>query len=257
MVTATQVNELRKMTGAGMMECKNALVETNGDMEEAIDVLRKKGAAKAAKKADRETSEGTVFVKIKGKKGAIVAIGCETDFVAKNEKFQEFGKKFVEKVFENGEEKTKIEAEEKLKDLIGTIGENMKIIDVREIEAETIGSYTHTNGKIGVLVGLKGGNEHVATDIAMHAAAMNPIFLSPEDVSDDLVKREKGIWIEQLKAEGKPEKIIENIMKGKENKFRGESSLKTQPFVKDPSQTVEAYASSAGAEITTFVRIAI
>lgn len=257
MITAAQVNELRKMTGSGMMDCKKALTEANGNMEEAVTVLRKKGAAKAASKAERETAEGAAFISISEGEGSVVLLGCETDFVAKNEKFQALGKELAENVLSTGADSVKSDGEAKVTELAGVIGENMKLVGAELIEAPVVGSYVHSNGKIGVLVGLSAGNEEVASDIAMHAAAMNPQVLSPEDISDELVEKEKEIWVDQLKSEGKPENIIENIMKGKEKKFRGEASLISQPFVKDPSKTIEQYAKENGAEVSGFVRLAV
>lgn len=256
-ITAAQVNELRQMTGAGMMECKTALTEANGDMDEAVTVLRKRGTAKAAKKADRETPEGMAFIEKISGKASLVLLGCETDFVARNDKFQEFGKELAKKALQAGAEATQAEGDEKILELVGVIGENMKVRGVRVIDAPVIGSYIHSNGKIGVLVGLSGANEVVAADIAMHAAAMNPLVLSPANVTDELVAKEKEIWAEQLKNEGKPENIIANIMMGKEKKFREESALIAQPFVKNPSQTVAAYAKEHGAEVVAFARLAI
>lgn len=256
MITAAQVNELRKMTGAGMMDCKKALTESNGDMDEAVTILRKKGAAKAASKSDRETSEGFVFAAKEGNKAALVAIGCETDFVAKNDKFQEFGNAILKLALENADN-ARQEAESKLPELIGTIGENMKILGVESMDAPTTGMYVHSNNKIGVLVGLDGGTEEVAADIAMHAAAMNPQVLNPSDVDESLVEKEKEIWTEQLKKEGKPENIMANIMMGKEKKFRAEVSLTSQAFVKDPNSTVEQYAKNNSATVTQFVRLSI
>ena len=256
-ITASQVNELRQMTGAGMMACKKALEEANGDLDWAVDVLRKSWAAKAAKKAWRETSEGAVFTKVEKWKASIVLLWCETDFVARNDKFQEFGKNLAEKAFANGAEITKTEGESEVTNMIAVIGENLKLLDIKEIEAEIVWSYVHSNQKIGVLIGLKWGSAEVAKDIAMHAAAMNPKFLSPSDVSDKLVSKEKEIWEDQLRAAGKPENILEWIMKGKEKKFRGENALTGQSFVKDPSKTVGDFAKDNWAEVVSFVRLSV
>jgi elongation factor Ts len=255
MITAAQVNELRKMTGSGMMDCKKALTEANGNMEEAVIVLRKKGAAKAASKSERSTSEGSVFIELSENKGSMVLIGCETDFVANNDAFQKLGNTLAKEVLTSGLNKENAEAE--ITKVAGVIGENMKLLELDSIESEVIGSYIHSNKKIGVMVALKGGTKAIAEDIAMHAAAMNPQVLSPSDVSSKLVDQEKEIWVDQLKAEGKPEKIMENIMKGKEKKFRSESALIAQSFVKDPSKTVEQYAKESGAEVIQFLRFAI
>ena len=256
-ITAAQVNELRTMTGAGMMECKKALTEANGNMEEAVVVLRKRGAAKAASKSDRETKEGAAFIETKGNKSALVLLGCETDFVARNESFRSFGKELAEQALTSGAAAAKEAGQVKVTELAGIIGENLKLIDVVAMEAANVGTYIHSNGKIGVLVGLTGANAEVSNDIAMHIAAVNPKVFSPTEISDELIAKEKDIWIDQLKAEGKPEKIIENILAGKEKKFREESALIAQAFVKDPSKTVAQYAKDNGAEITGFYRLAI
>jgi len=256
-ITAAQVNELRKMTGAGMMDCKKALIEANGDIDEAVTVLRKTGATKAAKKSDRETVEGATFAKSEGGKAVLVAIGCETDFVARNDKFQSLGQEILDLAFTKGPEVANTEGAEKVTAQAGVIGENIKLVGVSAIEGDITGAYVHSNGKIGVIVALKGGSEEVASDIAMHAAAMNPLVLNPSDISEELVEKEKEIWIDQLKQEGKPENIIENILKGKEKKFREEGALTAQSFVKDPSQTIAQYAKSKGAEVLAFNRIAV
>ncbi len=256
-ITASQVNELRQMTGAGMMACKKALEESNGDLDGAVDVLRKSGAAKAAKKAGRETSEWAVFTKVEWGKASIVLLWCETDFVARNDKFQEFGTKLAEQAFAEGANTAKTAGEAEVTNMIAVIGENLKLLDVQEVEAETVGVYVHSNQKIWVLIGLKWGTEEVAKDIAMHAAAMNPEFLHPSDVSDKLVAKEKEIWEAQLKEAGKPENIIGGIMKGKERKFRGENALTGQSFVKDPSKTVGDFAKDNWAEVVSFVRLSV
>jgi elongation factor Ts len=239
-----------------MMDCKKALEEANGNQEEAITILRKKGVSKAAKKSDRETSEGMVFLAEKPGVKALFALGCETDFVSRNEQFQAFGKKYAEMALENDTE-SKEDAIKNLPDLIGVIGENMSVIGCSAFKEGTLGSYVHSNGKIGVLVSLHNGNEECANDIAMHIAALNPQFLSPAEVCEDTLKKEKEIWIDQLKQEGKPENIIENILKGKEKKFREESALLTQPFVKDSSVTVEEYAKQNGASVQSFIRFSL
>ncbi|PCI25684.1 translation elongation factor Ts [Candidatus Peregrinibacteria bacterium] len=256
MITAALVNELRKKTGSGMMACKKALVETDGNMELAIDVLRKNGAAKASEKSDRETTEGAVFIELSNGKGSICALGCETDFVAINENFIAMGNEMLSKIVENGTDAGKEAIIAALPQHISTIGENITLIGAQQVEGTTIGSYIHSNKKIGVITVLEGGNQEVANDISMHAAAMNPQVLSPDEIDDALVAKEKEIWKEQLLTEGKPEKIIDNIMNGKEKKFRGENALMSQSFVKDPSMTVAEYAKSHGATIKQYIRLA-
>jgi len=252
-ITAIQVKTLREKTGISMMACKKALTETNGDENAAIEILRKKGEVKAAEKAERVTGEGVVVIC-----GSTVAgLHCETDFVARNEDFVSLANKIAEKAEESAPENIKEEMEADVKALIAKLGENMVMGDVRKIEKnnDIIGHYIHMNNKIGVVVALENGTEKQARDVAMHIAAMNPQYASPEEVSDELVSKEKEIWIEQLKAEGKPENIMENILQGKENKFRSENALLGQAFVKDPSQTVKTYLGDA--KIVEFVRVEV
>ncbi len=252
-ITAAQVKELREKTGISMMACKKALTETNGDEAKAIEILRKKGAAKAEEKSDRATGEGIVVIC-----GSTVAgLKCETDFVARNEDFVSLANRIAKKAEEAAPELIKEEMSAEVKALVGKLGENMIMGDVLKItkENDVIGSYIHMNQKIGVVVALENGTEEQARDVAMHIAAMNPKFVSPEEVSDDLVSEEKSIWIEQLKQEGKPENIIENILKGKENKFRSENALLGQAFVKEPSQTVGEYLGDA--KVVEFTRVEV
>ncbi len=253
-ITASQVNSLRQRTGVSMMQCKKALEETGGDEEKAIELLRKKGAAKAAEKADRATKEGVVITKIDGNKAAVVKLLCETDFVAKNEEFKKIANDAVDIALKEGADSAKESAEQPIKDLFTKLGENMSI-EVKVMEGEGIGDYVHSNCKIGTLVSLQSADTDKAKDIAMQVAAMNPAVINPEDISSDLVDKEKEIWADQLKNEGKPEEIIDKIMMGKERKFREESALMKQSFVKDGDKTVEQYLE--GNSVTEFVRMAI
>ena len=253
-ITAAQVNELRQRTGIGMMACKKALEEAGGDEEKAIEILRKKGAAKAAEKSERETKEGVVTVKVDGDKAAIVKLTCETDFVAKNEEFKAIAENAAETALKSGVDAAKTEAEPAMKDLFTKLGENMGI-EVDVIEGEGIGEYVHTNGKVGTIVNLKSKDAEKARDIAMHITAMNPEVIKPEDLPEDVVVKEREIWAEQLKAEGKPEAIMGKIMEGKEKKFREEAALVKQAFVKDGEKTVEQYLEDNSVE--SFVRMAI
>lgn len=254
MITAQQVNSLRQRTGVSMMECKKALEEAGGDEEKAIEVLRKRGAAKAAKKADRETSEGVIVVKSEGSKAAIVKLQCETDFVAKNEEFMAIANAAADKAIAEGAEAAKESQASTLKDLITKLGENMSL-EIKVIEGSGIGDYVHSNSKVGVVVSLKSPDAEKARDVAMHVAAMNPVVISPDEVSEESVSKEKEIWKDQLAQEGKPADIIDKIMLGKEKKFREESALLKQSFVKNGDQTVEEYLS--GNEVTEFVRMSI
>lgn len=253
-ITATQVNELRQRTGISMMACKKALEEAGGDEEKAIDILRKKGAAKAAEKADRATSEGIVVIKAAGDKAVIVKLACETDFVAKNEEFVAIANKAAETALEKGVESAKKEADPAIKALFTKLGENMAI-EVDSIQGEGIGEYLHTNGKVGAIVNLASKDAEKARDIAMHITAMNPEVIRPEDLPEDVVIKEREIWAEQLKNEGKPVEMIDRIMIGKEKKFREESALVKQSFVKDGEKTVEQFLESNS--VTAFVRKAV
>jgi len=256
MITASQVNDLRQMTGAGMMACKNALVEANGDTDLAIEILRKKGESKAVEKSDRETKEGSVFVYIKGNMGVMLGVECETDFVARNEKFQALGNTLAEKALEMEESAFRTWAEGEVKALVATIGENMSLGKILKIEAPVIGSYVHTNKKVASLVGAEGSVE-VANDVAMQATAMNPKVFNPEDIAEEIIAKEREIWTEQLKTEKKPENIIQNILIGKERKFREESALLTQAFVKDSDINVKTYAEKNATKLLSFIRLAI
>ena len=257
MVTATMVNDLRKKTWIWMMACKKALDEAWWDEEKAIEILRKKWASKAMEKSWRETWEWRIFIKSSDEKTAIVKISCETDFVAKNENFTQFADSIVDTALASWEEEAMKKWLAEVSDLIWKIWENIKIENIKIIEAKVSWSYIHSNWKIWVVVSLSWGTEDIAKDIAMHAAAMNPSYTDPSEVSDSLIEKEKDIWTVQLKNEWKPENIISNILIWKEKKFRAESALKTQVFVKDNSKTCEAYAKEAWAEILGFVRVAI
>lgn len=234
-ITLDQIKSLRERTGISISACKEALEEAGGDEEKAIELLRKKGAAKAAKRADRATAHGVVAVAKDGGKGAMIALGCETDFVAKNDDFVAAAQKLAERLLAEGED-TDLEAE--LSELNIQMGEKVEIVNKKVVEAALLGSYIHLNKRIGVLVALSGGEETTGSDVAMHVAAMCPSFISPDQVSDEAVAKEKEIWKEQLAAEGKPQEIMDKIMMGKEKKFREESALVTQPFAKNPEQKV-------------------
>lgn len=253
-ITATEVNELRKRTGVSMMECKKALVEAEGDQEKAISILRKRGAAKAAKKADRDTGEGVIVTKVEGNKASIVKLMCETDFVAKNEEFKAIADAVATMALKEGAQAAVESQQQPLRDLIQKLGENM-MLDAEVIEGEGIGDYVHSNAKVGSVINLKAKDAEKARDIAMHITAMNPLVVTPGEVPDDEVAKEKEIWKDQLAQQGKPAEIIGKIMEGKERKFREEHALLKQSFVKNGDQTVEEYLS--GNEVTTFVRMSI
>jgi|CXWL01.1.fsa_nt_gi elongation factor Ts len=253
-ISAKAVMDLRNKTGVAMMAVKKALMEAEGDEDKAIEILRKRGETKSSEKADRMTGEGVVAISMKGNKACITEIRCETDFVARNDDYVKLAQDVADRFLDQGEV-AKDENEKAVKEAVNTLGENIQLGEFRIIEAPVIGGYIHSNRKIGVLIGLEGGNEEKARDVAMHAAAMNPVVVSPHEISDDLISKEKTIWADQLKAEGKPEAMLENIMKGKEKKFREEGALVSQAFVKDGGMTVGQYLNDA--KVVSYVRMKI
>ncbi len=269
MVTAKLVNELRGMTGAGMMDCKKALVETNGDIDKAVDYLREKGIAKAAKKADRIAAEGLANVYIDGNTACIIEINSETDFVSKNENFKNLVDEVGNAVLKSGaktlEEANKAETSEgTVEDLIiaktATIGEKLSF---RRVEVKTkgddevFGSYLHMGGKIAVLTVVKGANEEVAKDVAMQAAAMKPEYLNEESVPVERVEKEKKVLIEQAMEEGKPQDIAEKMVAGRLKKFFKEICLVDQAFIKDGDIDVKTYVKNNGGEVVDMVRFEV
>ena len=268
MVTASQVKDLREKTGAGMMECKKVLTETDGDMEKAIELLRERGIAKAAKKSDRIAAEGLVaaYVSEDGKVGAVVEVNSETDFVAKNDEFKAFVADVAEQVAkENPANVEDLLAEksiredktvgEVLTDKIAKIGENMSIRRFARFESNgLIEKYIHGDGKIGVLVELNGGDSEVAKDVCMQIAAAKPEFLNRESVPAERLEKEMEILKAQAMNEGKPEAIAEKIVQGRVGKFYSEICLVEQEFVKNPDMKVSDLLSSKGAEAVRFAR---
>ena len=253
-ITASQVVSLRERTGISMMACKRALEEANGDEDKAIDILRKKGAAKAAEKTDRTMKEGIIVTKVKGKKAVIVTETCETDFVSKNEEFRAIAHNAAEKALYDGIDAAKADADIEIKNLFTKLGENMAI-EIDLIEGAGLADYVHTNEKVGTILNLKSADAKKARDVAMHITAMNPSVINPDDLPEDVVIKEREIWTEQLKSEKKPAEIIGKILAGKEKKFREESALVKQSFVKDQEKTVEQYLE--GNTVTHFVRKSI
>lgn len=269
-VTAAMVKELRDATGAGMMDCKKALVAANGDMQAAIDAMRKSGAAKAAKKAGRVAAEGIITVARDGNKVAMVETNTETDFAAKNAEFQAFAKQAAEvalKVASNDIEAVKAadfgngeSVATALTNLIAKIGENMTLRRVSFTNADadaTVGVYLHSNNKIGVVTVLKGGDETLAKDVAMHVCAMKPDFLKPEDVDPAVVAHERKVQIDLAVQSGKPHEIAEKMVEGRMRKFTGEISLTGQPFVRDPNVTVGQMLKEHGADVVAFQRLEV
>jgi elongation factor Ts len=254
-ISASAVSSLRARTGVSILACKDALEEAGGDEEKAIEILRKRGIAQAAKKAAREQAEGLVFLKESEGKAAVVLIRCETDFVARDSTFQQVGEAIVSTLLAKGEDAAKQEADLKLPELVQKLGENISLGELKLVEAPVIGTYVHSNQKIGVVVGLEGGTKDQARDAAMHAAAMNPQYARPEEVTPEALAKEREIWTEQLKKEGKPEAMLDKIMIGKEKKFREENALLTQPFVKDSSMTVEKYLGDS--KLSAYVRLSV
>lgn len=251
-ITAQEVNKLRKETGAGMMDCKKALTESNGDFQAAIDLLRKKGQKVSAKRADRETSEGGVFTSEVGATGYLVALGCETDFVAKNEDFLSLGGSLLELVKANDIDSVESLLESDLNgqkvndvltDYIGKIGEKIAVVKVSKVTADCVVPYVHSNNKLGVLVALQGANNdaviEAGKDVAMQIAAMNPVAVDESGIDSDTIAREIEIGKEQAIAEGKPAELAEKIAKGKLGKFYKDNTLLKQQFVKDNKKSVE------------------
>lgn len=255
-ISIEQIKKLRDETGVSMTACKNALEEANGDFETAVDLLRKKGEAKAADRAGRSTGQGAIVIKSDGKKTAMVALQCETDFVAISPGFIELVSLLADKLLK-GEIKVEDRDIPEVKAAILKLGENVQVGDMCLVEGGNVGDYVHSNKKIGVLVTFEGGSNELARDVAMHIAAVNPRVVSPDEISQDLVDREKAIWAEQLKNEGKPAEMVEKIMMGKEKKFREENALLKQAFVKDPEKTIEQLIKEGGAVIKSFVRFSV
>jgi elongation factor Ts len=264
-VTAALVKELRERTGAGMLDCKNALVEANADIELAIENMRKSGQAKAAKKAGRIAAEGVILTKISGGKATMMEVNCETDFVARDEGFLAFGNKLIDVAAANGiNDIEALNAAEldgstvaTVRDtLVSKIGENISPRRVVNVEGANLGAYVH-GGKIGVIVILEGGDEELAKDIAMHVAAASPQFVKPSDVSPEVVEKEKEIQIDIAIQSGKKPEIAEKMVAGRMKKFTGEISLTGQNFIKDPSMTVEDLLKSKNADVVNFIRFEV
>ncbi len=272
-ITATAVNELRKKTGAGLMDCKKALVESNGDFEAAIDYLRKKGQKVAALRSDRDAKEGVVIAitSIDGKSGIALNLGCETDFVGKNEEFVGFAKEVAELALINN---VKTVAEvmtlpyetrtvgDRISDLVGKIGENISIKKFERVDGALVIPYIHTNYKVGVLISYSTDNEKLQTigkDIAMQIAAMSPVAVDKDDVPQSIIDRELDIAREQIKAEGKPENMIDKIAAGKLQKFFKENTLLNQQFVKNNDKTVADVLKEVdpNLKVNSFVRMSL
>ncbi len=264
-ITAAQVKELRERTGAGMMECKKALVETDGDMDAAIEHLRKTGLAKADKKSGRVAAEGTVVHASSGNRAVLVEINCETDFVAKDDNFRQFADEVAELAIEASDVDALNQAtlgngqsvEDTRQQLVAKLGENIQVRRLAHMDSDgALGAYIH-GGRIGVLVGVDGGDEELARDIAMHVAALNPAFRDAEDVPADVIEKEKQVLVAQAEDSGKPPEIIEKMVTGRLKKHLAEITLTGQPFVKDGDVTVGKLLSGKGASVTGFVRLEV
>ncbi|HDR0626614.1 translation elongation factor Ts [Pasteurella multocida] len=258
-ITASLVKELRERTGAGMMECKKALVEASGDIELAIDNMRKSGQAKAAKKAGRVAAEGVILARIGAGFGVLVEMNCETDFVAKDAGFLGLANEVADYALANKGvtiEALQAQFEEKRATLVAKIGENMNIRRVQFLDGDVVGSYLH-GAKIGVLVAGKNADEDLLKKIAMHVAASRPEFVKPEDVSADVVAKEREIQVAIAMESGKPREIAEKMVEGRMKKFTGEVSLTGQPFVMDPAKSVGEFLKENGADVTNFVRFEV
>ncbi len=259
-IKATLVKELRDRTGLGMMECKKALVDAGGDIDAAIETLRKSSGMKAAKKAGRTAAEGAVAIEIAtdGKSGVLVEVNSETDFAARDQNFLDFVAAVVQKAA--AEKQTDIEAlmagelEDKRQALVQKIGENISVRRAELVEGALVGGYVHANNKIAVLVNLSAGDQELAKDVAMHVVATNPQVARPEDMPAELLEKEREIFSAQAAESGKPAEIVAKMVEGRVRKFLAESSLVEQPFVKDPDQKVGQLLKNAGADISGFVR---
>ncbi|HYC85032.1 MAG TPA: translation elongation factor Ts [Chryseosolibacter sp.] len=273
-ISAQDVNKLRQMTGAGMMDCKKALTEAGGDYEKAVEILRKKGQKVSASRSDRDAKEGSVFVKVSDdkKEGILIALNCETDFVAKNEEFQKLGKLIADTAFsEKPADKEsllnlragELTLNEKIIELVGKIGEKIEVSEYIRMKGEAVVPYIHAGSKLGVLVSLKGVNGKDVTDagkdVGMQIAAMNPVSVDEKSVDKSLIEKELEIAKAQILAEGKPENMVEKIAQGKLQKFFKENTLLHQAFVKDNSKTVAQYLDSVskGLTVAEFKRVTI
>lgn len=272
-ITAADVNKLRMQTGAGMMDCKKALTEAEGDFEKAVDILRKKGAKVAANRGDREAKEGQVIAKITsdGKRGVIVAVNCETDFVAKNEDFANFANTILNIAIEKNPSSidelkglpynSEITINDKIMEQVGKIGEKIDISKYEVIDAAKVIAYNHPGNRLATIVGFSKADvkDDVAKDVAMQIAAMAPVAVDKGDVDQSMLDRELDIAREQIRAEGKPEDMVEKIAQGKINKFYKEMTLVNQEFIKDSKKTVGQYLKESDKDlnVTGFKRVAL
>ena len=263
-IKASQVKELRDMTGVAMMDCKKALVECEGDIEKALDLLRSNSALKAEKKSSRVAADGILVVSVNEDYATLVELNSETDFAAKDANFLSFGEKVKEYISKNKIFEASALKESSLEDdrkaLVQTIGENIQIRRVVTLEFDStmnIGIYIHSDSKLGSLVVTKDGSDEIAKDIAMHVSASNPLCLSQDDIDKDVLEREKAIYQNQAQDSGKPQDIMDKMVDGKIKRFLSEVSLISQNFVKDPDITVQEYLEKGGATIVEFARLKV
>lgn len=270
-ITAAEVNKLRKSTGAGMMDCKKALVESEGDFDKAIEILRKKGQKVAANRADRDSSEGAAIAKVNedSTRGIIISLNCETDFVAKNDSFIQFATDLADIALATSSKEELLAADykgisvqDKLTEQTGVIGEKIEIGAYKSLEAPFVGSYIHAGNKIAVLTGLSKnvpGAEEVAKNVSMQAAAMNPVALNEEGVDQSIIEKEIEIAKDQLRQEGKEEAMLDNIAKGKIKRFFKDNTLVNQDYIKDNKMSVAAYVKSVDSDLKVvgFERVAL
>ena len=262
-ISASQVKELREKTGLGLMDCKKALEEANGDLDLAVEELRKTSALKASKKSSRSAADGLIGIKSLEGKSFMVEINCETDFVARDDSFNSFMQEVLEIVSSNRDKSLDelLEAgiEDKREKLVQKLGENIVVrrITASDDSADSSGFYLHSNNKIGTIISLKGGTEEVAKDIAMHAAATDPMAISPSDIPQDVIEKEREIYKAQSEESGKPEDIVEKMIEGKIGKFLSEVSLTEQDFVKDPSIKIKDLLQNNNASIIGFRRFEV
>lgn len=268
-ITASMVKELRERTGSGMMECKKALTETNGDVEAAIALMRTRGLAKADQKSGRTAAEGLIVVAMadNGREAAMVEVNCETDFVAGGDDFRDFSRLVAEQVLEANPDSVDALGElsvdgktinEARLELVAKIGENIQVRRIERMQTDSglLASYLHGT-RIGVLVELEGGNAELGRDIAMHVAASKPVCVEEKDVPADVIEKERGILVAQAEESGRPPEIVEKMVQGRLNKFLSEMTLVGQPFVKEPDQTVGKLLEGAGAKVVRFARFEV
>lgn len=256
-ITASMVRELRERTGLGIMDCKKALADADGDAELAIENLRKSSGLKAAKKAGRVASDGLIGARVEGGKGVLVEVNCETDFAARDENFVAFVGQVTDAVFDSGDSNVEGLLEPEREALVQKIGENVSVRRAEIYEGNVVAAYVHTNGKIATLLAMEGGDETLGRDVAMHIAAMAPVVVAPGDAPADLVAKEREIYAAQAADSGKPPEIVEKMVEGRIKKYLVEISLTEQPFVKDGDVKVGALLKKGKAEVQRFVRFEV